>query len=501
LSGLVSGANYSFTVTATNNYGKSVGLSLGSAVPGKPPSTPQYVIPAFSAENVTIYWGSSLANDIQPVTYIVGILGTSISFYTTNNSYQFTGLDGGQTYRFTVVARNRFGTSGTLNIGPVVNGNPPSSPTNLRVTNASPNYDVVLTWDNSSGSPPISYNLIVNQATYNGVTSPFTVPNLLNGVQTTFQVFARNAVATSDPATVTYTPIVVAQAPQNPQVTFQSLTPTFTWTQSDVAQINYFLVTLYYNTLSNAFFSLLHSDITINGSLITFSGFSVTNGPGSYSYSIVANNGNTQSATATTNTVSLDSSLFVPQSPQSVVFSINDRNNQYLTWTQPDIRIVTSYTLMLYNNGSLIETIRMFDLLIIGTQVSYTLLPLGIPGNYYYTIAAGNNYGNSTAVQTNTVPINTILAPSAVNAGNNLKDFYCSWLGGNDLTYNVQFLLYNQITQTTTTIVSVQRLPFTYFRYTLPTFINLGSSYYFVVTSVASDGRTSVSVNSNKINI
>jgi len=502
LSGLIYGATYSFTVTATNSYGESVGLSLGTAVPGKPPSTPQYVSPAFSVEAVTIYWGPPVANDIEPVIYDVGILGTSMSFSTTNTSFQFPGLVGGQTYRFTVVARNRFGTSGTLNIGPVVNGYPPSAPTNLRVTNASPNYDVVLTWDNSSGSPPISYNLVVNQATYNGVTSPFNVPNLLNGVQTTFQLFARNAVATSAPATLTYTPIVLAQTPRNPQVTFQSLTPMLTWTQSDVAQINNFLVTLYYNTLSNAFFGLTHSDITINGSSITFSGFSVTNGPGSYSYSIVANNGNTQSAPAMTNTVSLEAPLFIPQSAQSVVFSINDRNNQYLTWTQPDIRIVTSYTLNLYNNGSLIQTIRpgMFDLKIDGTQVSYTLLPLGIPGDYYYTIVAGNNYGNSTPVQTNTVSINTILPPTEVIARNNQIYFNCSWLGGNGLTYNVQFLLYNQITKVTTTIVSVQRFPYTYFSYTVPS-LYLGSSYYFVVTSVASDGRTSASVESNYINI
>ena len=503
LSGLLYGATYSFTVTATNDYGESVGLSLGTAVPGKPPSTPQYVSPAFSVLTVTIYWGPSVeANDIEPVIYTVGILGTSTSFFTTNNSFQFPGLVGGQTYLFTVVARNRFGTSGTLNIGPFVNGYPPTAPTNLRVTNASPNYDVVLTWDKSSGSPPISYNLVVNQATYNGVTSPFNVPNLLNGVQTTFQLFARNAVATSAPATLTYTPIVLAQTPQNPQVKFLSLTPTFTWLQSDVAQIDYFLVTLYYNTLSNAFFGLTHSDITINGSSITFSGFSVTNGPGSYSYSIVANNGNTQSAPAMTNTVSLEASLFVPQSPQSVVFSINDRNNQYLTWRQPDIRIVTSYTLMLYNNGSLIDTIRpgMFDLQIMGTQVSYTLLPLGIPGDYYYTIVAGNNYGNSTPVQTNTVSINTILPPTAVIARNNQIYFNCSWLGGNGLTYNVQFLLYNQLNKKTDTIVSVQRFPFTYFSYTVP-ILYQDSSYYFVVTSVASDGRTSASVESNYINI
>jgi hypothetical protein len=340
----------------------------------------------------------------------------------------------------------------------------------------------------------------VNQATYNEVTSPFNVPNLLNGVQTTFQLFARNAVATSAPATLTYTPIVLAQTPQNPQVKFQSLTPTFTWTQSDVAQIDYFLVTLYYNTLSNAFFGLTHSDITINGSSITFSGFSVTNGPGLYSYSIVANNGNTQSAPAMTNTVYLEAPLFIPQSAQSVVFSINDRNNQYFTWIQPDIRIVTSYTLNLYNNGSLIDTIRpgMFDLQIMGTQVSYTLLPLGIPGDYYYTIVAGNNYGNSTPVQTNTVSINTILPPTAVNATNNQIYFNCSWLGGNGLTYNVQFLLYNK--KTTETIVSVQRFPYTYFSYTVPR-LDRGSSYYFVITSVASDGRTSASVESNYIDI
>ncbi|NBT49633.1 MAG: hypothetical protein EBT07_17830 [Actinobacteria bacterium] len=301
---------------------------------------------------------------------------------------------------------------------------------------------------------------------------------------------------------MTYTPIVLAQTPQNPQVKFLSLTPMLTWTQSDVAQINNFLVTLYYNTLSNAFFGLTRSDITINGSSITFSGLSVTNGPGSYSYSIVANNGNTQSAPAMTNTVSLEAPLFIPQSPQSVVFSINDRNNQYLTWIQPDIRIVTSYTLMLYNNGSLIDTIRpgMFDLKIIGIQVSYTLLPLGIPGDYYYTIVAGNDYGDSTPVQTNTVSINTILPPTAVIARNNQIYFNCSWLGGNGLTYNVQFLLYNQITQVTTTIVSVQRFPFTYFSYTVPS-LYLGSSYYFVVTSVASDGRTSASVKSNNIDI
>ena len=503
LSGLLYGATYSFTVTATNDYGESVGLNLGTAIPGKPPSTPQYVGPALSVENVIIFWGPSVeANDIQSVIYTVGILGTSTSFFTTDTSFQFNGLTAGQTYIFTVVARNRFGTSGTLNIGPFVNGNPPSAPTNLRVTNVSPNYDVVLTWDNSSGSPPISYNLVVNQATYNGVTSPFNVPNLLNGVQTTFQLFARNAVATSAPATLTYTPIVLAQTPQNPQVKFLSLTPMLTWTQSDVAQINNFLVTLYYNTLSNAFFGLTRSDITINGSSITFSGLSVTNGPGSYSYSIVANNGNTQSAPAMTNTVSLEAPLFIPQSPQSVVFSINDRNNQYLTWIQPDIRIVTSYTLMLYNNGSLIDTIRpgMFDLKIIGIQVSYTLLPLGIPGDYYYTIVAGNDYGDSTPVQTNTVSINTILPPTAVIARNNQIYFNCSWLGGNGLTYNVQFLLYNQITQVTTTIVSVQRFPFTYFSYTVPS-LYLGSSYYFVVTSVASDGRTSASVKSNNIDI
>jgi hypothetical protein len=140
----------------------------------------------------------------------------------------------------------------------------------------------------------------------------------------------------------------------------------------------------------------------------------------------------------------------------------------------------------------------MFDLKIDGTQVSYTLLPLGTPGVYYYTITATNNKVNSIAVQTNTVTINTILAPSSVYIRNNEDYFICSWLGGIGLTYNIQF--YNQTTQEPTLITSQEGLFIAYFGYTVPS-LNAGSSYYFVITSVAGDGRTSASVKSETINI
>jgi plastocyanin len=114
VSGLTNGTSYTFTVTATNDYGTSAPSAASAPViPATVPGPPQSVTATATDGMATITWSAPAADGGRPVTGyavtsspdgLVSVAGPSA------RSASVLGLTNGTTYTFTVTATNVMGT-------------------------------------------------------------------------------------------------------------------------------------------------------------------------------------------------------------------------------------------------------------------------------------------------------------------------------------------------------------------------------------------------------
>ena len=192
--GLLSGVEYKYTVSAGNTSGSSTdsAVIVTKTIPTAPAS-PSITKKVVSKNSATIYWGSIY----NAKTYSLKRNGQII--YTGSNlSFTDTGLIAGQSYTYSVIASNEVGTSSekisTLSTLP----NPPVATkiTGTSVTQSS----ATLTWEAVTGAS--YYTVQLNGKTvYKGSATKYTIAALKANTSYTVSVYAGNISGLSSPIT------------------------------------------------------------------------------------------------------------------------------------------------------------------------------------------------------------------------------------------------------------------------------------------------------------
>jgi len=221
VSGLTTGAAYTFVVTATNAAGTS------------PPSAPSNSVTPFTIPDAPIIGTATAGNALATVNFTPPVSngGSPITGYTVTSNpgaktvtdsaspIVVSGLTNGLAYTFVVIATNAAGSS------------PPSSASNSVTPFTIPDAPTIgtATADNAlatvnftppasnGGSPITGYTVTSNPGAkmVTGSASPIVVSGLTNGAAYTFVVTATNAAGNSPPSASSnsVTPCTVPGAP------------------------------------------------------------------------------------------------------------------------------------------------------------------------------------------------------------------------------------------------------------------------------------------------
>jgi len=241
---------YTFTVTATNNFGTGLPSDPSQSIrPDVIPNTPTLVTASPLNSSANVSW-TYVALDEPPLSHFTvtsnpptsNPLLTSQRTIGGESSLLFTGLTNGTAYRFTVTASNYNRTSPpSVPSDPVTPASAPGAPT---LVTASPlNESATVSWTapaNNGGSSITGYTVtainVSTQATISRTTtsSPYTFTGLTNGIEYKFRVTATNANnLTSEPSVLSDSVTPVGVAPGAPtSVTASPLneSATVSWT-------------------------------------------------------------------------------------------------------------------------------------------------------------------------------------------------------------------------------------------------------------------------------
>ena len=238
---LDTGVNYVFTVTAVNGSGSSaesstVSHQLAPIAVAKPNAPTNLAATAGSADgSLTLSWDAvadatsySIKRTPTSSTNAAEKLETGI----TETKFDFTGLDTGVTYKFTVTAVNGSGSSAESStvshqLAPIAVAKP-NVPTNLVATAGSTNGSLTLSWDAVADATSYSIKRTPTSSTNaaekleTGITeTKFDFAALdtgVNGVSYTFAVTAVNSSGSSAESTVNHqlTPVIVTPTLSTP---------------------------------------------------------------------------------------------------------------------------------------------------------------------------------------------------------------------------------------------------------------------------------------------
>jgi hypothetical protein len=175
------------------------------AKPVSPPSTPaNFRVSSKTKESVNLAWDSVTTNNYNVELYLAGTSTLVTSDYSIPNSQLtkfFTGLFSDTQYQAKLYASNSGGNSSptfvTFTTDPEV-PNPPSSPTNLRVTSKN-TESINLAWDSVTGATKYAVETYL-KGTSTLVNSDYSitgttkfVSGLFSGTEYTFKLWAVNS--------------------------------------------------------------------------------------------------------------------------------------------------------------------------------------------------------------------------------------------------------------------------------------------------------------------
>jgi O-glycosyl hydrolase/fibronectin type 3 domain-containing protein len=200
VTGLSSGVQYAFAVSAVNLGGESGLSAVQTATPLPPPPAAPTISSVIAANaSVTVSWGAVSGASSYNIYYQSGTtvtITTAIKMSGATSGQSVTGLTNGTQYAFALTAVNAGGESG---LGAVQTATPvlpvPSAPVISSVTAG--NASVTVSWGAVSGAS--SYNLYYQSGTtvaiatatkMSGATSGAAVTGLTNGTQYAFAVTA-----------------------------------------------------------------------------------------------------------------------------------------------------------------------------------------------------------------------------------------------------------------------------------------------------------------------
>ena len=430
LTGLSSFVSYNFSVTAINNYGSSPLGTLNNVVMLGPQNTgpsPSGVsnlqVGTITSTSVPLTWSSVTGVTQYRVQYQVQGSSSSAdgwveSAVVSSPLTTVTGLLNYVTYNFSVVAINNYGASNPTTVtgvqipGPGSSGSAPMPPVNLK-SGSLTTTTVPLSWSaNTAGSgTPIQYEVsyqIVGSATnawalFGVTTSPsLVVTGLVPSTQYNFSVIAINNYGASQGSLITN----VQTQSSNPAGT-APLTPTnlictaatlntltLTWTPVNTAT-QYTVAYQVSGSASNSWVQLgntSNSNVTVN---------SLASGS-NYNFTVTAINNYGSSVPATLNLVqtqAVGASGSVPVLPTGLAVVSATPSSVNLIWnTSPD---AVQYAVNYQTAGSGTSWVEF------GTtsNESTTITGLIPYVRYNFSLIAINNYGVSSPLILNNVPI------------------------------------------------------------------------------------------------
>jgi fibronectin type 3 domain-containing protein len=479
--GLTNGTTYYYVVTAVNAGGESGYSSQASATPLPPPPPPTNLSATRGNGQVSLTWTASLGaasyNMYRSTTNggpYAKIAGGIVSTNTTD-----TGVTNGTTYYYVVTAVNAGGESGySSQASATPQVPPPLPPTNLSATGG--NVQVSLTWTASLGAT--NYNLY--RSTTNGgpyakiasgiVSTNTTDTGVTNGTTYYYVVTAVNAGGESGYSSqASATPQVpLPLPPTNLSASAGNGQVSLTWTASSgAASYN-----LYRSTTNGGPYAEIASGIVSTNTTNT----GLTNGT-TYYYVVMAVNAAGESAYSSQASATPNLS---PPLPPTNLSAIPGNAQVSLAWTAS--LGATNYNLYRSTtNGGPYAKVTSG---IVTTTNTNTGLKNGT--NYYYVVTALNAAGESGySGQASATPLLHPPPPPPTNlsatAGN--AQVSLTWTASLGATnYN----LYRSTTnggpyaKIASGIVSTN---------TTDTGVTNGTTYYYVVTAVNTNGESGYS--------
>lgn len=174
------------------------------------PGAPGNVAATAGDGTATVTWATASANGAPITAYTVSWAGGSRTATGSARRLVISGLTNGQSYTFTVRARNRVGTGPGVSAAGVTLGGPADPPVALRATGSS--GTITLTWrrPNLNGGSLVRYAVTQDGDPENTTRTSYRWTGLENGTRYTFQVRAVTNVpgrglVIGAPATVTAT--------------------------------------------------------------------------------------------------------------------------------------------------------------------------------------------------------------------------------------------------------------------------------------------------------
>jgi len=428
VTGLTSSAAYTFTVTATNQYGTSAASTASTSVNAGYPGTPTNVtavrvanVPNATTGQIKVSW-TVPKNGGSALTTQTATSNTDSKTCTDNThitvgttaSCVVTGLAVATAYTFTVVATNANGDGVASDASnSVTPATVPGAPTIGSATAGDASASVTFTGPSSNGGSAITgYTVTATDTTTagnggqtaTGSASPITVTGLTNGDSYTFTVVATNANGdgVASDASNSVTPSGLPGVATNVTATAGNQSVEVSWTP---ASDNGSSITGY--TVSDG---SGHTCTTAETSC-TVTG--LTNGD-SYTFTVVATNANGDgsaswdSNSATPNTA--------PDAPTNVSGTV-DHGQSMISWTpgSDNGSPITVYTASVVGDPSLTCT---YTVPLVGPETDECLITgLADKTTYTFEVTATNDAGTSEAGTSSSVTTLSVPdAPTTVTA-------------------------------------------------------------------------------------
>ena len=425
---LDTGINYAFTVTAVNGSGSSaestVSHQLAPITVAKPSAPTNLAATAGSTNgSLTLSWDAvanatsySIKRTPTSSTNAAEKLETGI----TETKFDFTGLDTGVTYKFTVTAINGSGSSAESTVShqlaPIAVAKP-NAPTNLVATAGSANGSLTLSWDAVANAtsytikrtPENSNGGVKTEAGITATTFDFT--NLDTGVNYVFTVTAVNGSGSSaESSTVSHqlAPIAVAKpnAPTNLAATAGSADGSLTLSWDAVADATSYSIKRTPTSSTNAAEKL---ETGITETKFDFTGLDtgVT-----YKFTVTAVNGSGSSAESSTVSHQLAPiAVAKPNVPTNLVATAGSTNGS-LTLSWDAVADATSYSIKRTPTSST-NAAEKLETGITETKFDFAALDTGVNGvSYTFAVTAVNSSGSSAESTVNHQLTPVIVTPT-----------------------------------------------------------------------------------------
>ncbi|WP_405079196.1 fibronectin type III domain-containing protein [Paenibacillus chitinolyticus] len=423
VSGLNSGAAYTFYVKAKDSKGNVSGasssLSVTLTVPDtQAPTAPANLRASLSGTDLSLTWTGSTDNvGVQKYNLYKAYDGGG---YGIHNTYTSTGTGSfviveGRSYKFKVTAVDAAGneSSASNEIAVQADVTPPSIPANLKVVSFT-DTKVSLSWSASTDNVGVvAYDIYrtgngaVDQLSATVSSTSATVDSLNSGATYSFYVKARDAkglVSAASPAVkVTMQDLSGPTAPGNLKASLSGLNLTLTWTAStdNVGVVRYRL----YKAYDGGGYEVHNQYET------TSAAFGIVEGR-SYKFKVTALDaaGNESPASGE---VSVLVDTTAPSAPTNVRITGTTETTVSLAWSASTDNVgVTGYEVYRTGNGAVNE------LSATATGTSVTVTGLNNGASYSFYVVAKDAKGNKSPASGS---VNVSLDTQAPSAPGNLK--------------------------------------------------------------------------------